>query len=248
MRLRSRWVDAATRLTRSPWGPIVREEIAAGCLRMAESGYLVSDETRKAVWDKAHSTECAERYYQRLGNENRRRDRLWSIPALIGFCFLLPASVAILSGASNLWIVVASTLASTLAFFLMVVTLVGGRFGGVARRASVWTALAETYGRVVPEFRALLDAIDLNEIEDGEARGKLSRLTRKTETAIERRVKSARNWRGVVPDDLRREPPLPEPAPAPPRPTPPPPPPEHPHLRSEDRRGHALGNLENRMK
>ena len=211
---------------------------------MAESGYLVSDETRKAVWDKAHSTDYAERYYQRLGNENRRRERLGTYLGIAGSAALAAMSFAILSDVGNPWIPVAMAFSC----FLMAGGFAASRVGGCALKASVWTSVAETYGWAGPKLRALLDAIDLNEIEDGDARGKLRRLTRKTETAIERRVKSTRNWRGVVPDDISRRVPLPEPPAPPPRPTPPPPPPEHPHLRTEDRRGHASGDLENRRK
>ena len=199
--------------------------------------YLVSDQTRKEVWDKAHSAEHAERYYQRLGRKSLKRERLWSIPVLLGFCLAVPATLATLSDESGAWI----PIALGFAFVFLLVGLIVGQFGGFSRKASAWTALAERYGRAEREFRELLDAIDLNEVEDGEARGKLRRLAKRTEEAIELRVKSTRNWRGAVIDDLRRNPPIPEPAPPPPRPTPPPPPPEHLYLRTQNRRGDAPG-------
>ena len=184
--------------------------------------YLVSDQTRKEVWDNARSAEYAERHYGLLGNENLKRDRLCSLLA-IGSCGgLVVLSIAMLSGAVIPWMAIALSLSS----FLLAGVLIAR--GGFARKALVWTFAAKTYGQAGRKFRYLLDVIDRNEIEDEEARVRLMRLTMRTKAAIERSVKSARNWRGSVPDDLRRHqsPPLPGPATPPPRPTPPPSPPE----------------------
>lgn len=199
---------------------------------MAESTYiyLVSDQTRKEVWDRACSAERAERYYQHLGKENLKRERLWRIPILLGFCLAVPATLATLWDEIGLWI----PIALGFAFVFALVGFTVGQVGGFTRKALAWTALAETHGRAGREFRELLDAIDLNEVEDGEARGRLRRLTTRTEKAIEWRVKSTRNWSGAVTHDLRGNPPIPEPVPLPPRPTPPPPPPEHLHLRTQN--------------
>ena len=184
--------------------------------------YLVSDQTRKEAWDKVRSAEYAQRYYRLLGNENLKRDRLCSCLAIASCGGFVILPLAMLSGAVNPWMVIALSLP------LLLLAGISIARGGFARKALVWTFAAKTYGQAGRKFRNLLDVIDRNEIEDEEARVRLMRLTMSTKAAIERSVKSARNWKGSVPDDLRRHqsPPLPGPATPPPRPTPPPSPPE----------------------
>ncbi|MCY3820013.1 MAG: hypothetical protein OXH52_11715 [Gammaproteobacteria bacterium] len=142
---------------------------------MAEQpyAYLVSDQTRKEVWDKAYSTEYAERYYQLLGSEFLRRHRLCQYLLIgLGGGAVVPAAFAMFSGLSDPWIGIALGIVGVLLAIVSITNLVGD----YARKASVTTSVARTCGRAGREYRDLLNAIDLNRIEDREARTQLTRL------------------------------------------------------------------------
>ena len=135
--------------------------------------YRVSDQTRREVWDKCHSVEYAERYYQLLGGKFLRHHRSCSIGTIaLGGGAVIPAAVAVLSDAANPWISAALGVAGALVAAISVVNLVGD----FARKASVATGVARTCGRAARELRMLLGAIDLEQIEEEGARAELTRL------------------------------------------------------------------------
>ena len=142
---------------------------------MAEDmrAYLVSDQTRKEVWAKVHATDYAERYYQRLGSRYMKHHR-WCTYFTIGLGggAVVPALLVIFTESSNAlvgWVL------GVVGVLLTVVTIYS-LVGDFARRASVATFVARTCGRAAREFRDLLNTIDLNQIEDGDARAELTRL------------------------------------------------------------------------
>lgn len=135
--------------------------------------YLVTEQTRKEVWGKVHGTEYAERYYQRLGNRYMKHHR-WCTYLTIGLGggAVVPVILVIFSDSSNALIGWVLGLVGVLLAGVTIYSLVGD----FARRASVATFVARTCGRAAREFRDLLNTIDLNQIEDGEARAELTRL------------------------------------------------------------------------
>lgn len=135
--------------------------------------YLVSDQTRREVWDKCHSVEYAERYYQLLGNKFLRHHRLCTIGTIaLGSGAVIPAAVAVFSQAANPWISAALGIAGALIAFISVVNLVGD----FARKASVATGVARNCGRAARELRGLLNSIDLEQVDEDRAMAELTRL------------------------------------------------------------------------
>lgn len=135
--------------------------------------YRVSGQTRKEVWDKCHSVEYAERYYQLLGGKFLRHHRSCSIATIaLGGGAVIPATLAVLSDATNAWIGTALGTAGALVAVVSVVSLVGD----FARKASVSTGVARTCGRAARELRWLLNAIDLEQMDEESARAELARL------------------------------------------------------------------------
>ena len=142
---------------------------------MAEHAYtyLVSEQTRREVWSKCHSTEYAERYYQILGNRYLKHHRWCTFGTIVlGGGAIVPAALAIFSDSGNPWIGAALGLVGVLLAGVSVVSLVGD----FARKASVATFVARTCGRAAREFRDLLNVIDLNQIDEDEARAELTKL------------------------------------------------------------------------
>ena len=142
---------------------------------MAEQTYTyrVSDQTRREVWDKCHSVEYAERYYQLLGNQYLRHHRSCVIGTIaLGGGAVIPAALAIFSDAGTAWIGIALGIAGVLVAGISVINLVGD----FARKASVATGVARTCGRASRELRGLLNAIDLEQLEEDGARAELTRL------------------------------------------------------------------------
>ena len=141
---------------------------------MAEQtyAYLVSDQTRREVWDKCHSVEYAERYYQLLGNQFLRAHR-WCMGGTIALGGgAIPAALAIFSDGTQPWIGIALGIAGAMVAVISVVTLVGD----FARKASVATGVARTCARAARELRALLNAIDREQIEEDSATTELTKL------------------------------------------------------------------------
>ena len=135
--------------------------------------YLVSDQTRREVWDKCHSVEYAERYYQLLGSKFLRHHRLCTIGTIaLGGGAVIPAAVAVISQAANPWISTALGIAGALIALISVVNLVGD----FARKASVATGVARTCGRAARELRGLLNSIDREQVDEDRAITELTRL------------------------------------------------------------------------
>ena len=144
-------------------------------LTMAEQAdaYLVSEQTRKEVWAKVHSTEYAERYYQYLGNRYMKRHRVCTYFTIgLGGGAVVPL---ILVGFSSSSTALVSWVLGIVGVLLAGVTIYN-LVGDFARRASVATFVARTCGRAAREFRDLLNTIDLNAIDEGPARVELTRL------------------------------------------------------------------------
>ena len=142
---------------------------------MAEHAYTyqVSEQTRREVWSKCHSTEYAERYYQLLANRFLKHHRRCSLGTImLGGGAIIPAALAIFSGSAIPWIGAALGLAGVLLAGVSVVSLVGD----FARKASVATFVARTCGRAAREFRDLLNVIDLNRVDEDQARVELTKL------------------------------------------------------------------------
>lgn len=135
--------------------------------------YLVSEQTRKEVWGKVHSTEYAERYYQFLGGRYMKRHR-WCTYLTIGLGggAVVPLILVMFSDSSNVLIGWVLGVVGVLLAGVTIYSLVGD----FARRASVATFVARVCGRTARELRDLLNTIDLNQIEDGAARAELTRL------------------------------------------------------------------------
>ncbi len=142
---------------------------------MAEHAYtyIVSEQTRREVWSKCHSTEYAERYYQLLGNRYLKRHRQCTfVTILLGGGAIVPAALAVFSDVANSWIGAAIGIAGVLLAGVSVVGLVGD----FARKASVAMFVARTCGRAAREFRDLLNIIDLNQIYEDQARSEFAKL------------------------------------------------------------------------
>ncbi len=142
---------------------------------MAEQtyAYRVSDQTRREVWDKCHSVEYAERYYQLLGNQFlRRHNWCMGITIALGGGAVIPASLAIFSDGTQPWIGIALGIVGVMVAGISVVTLVGD----FARKASVATGVARTCARAARELRALLNAIDREQMEEDRATAELTKL------------------------------------------------------------------------
>ena len=142
---------------------------------MAEQAYtyLVSEQTRKEVWAKIHSTEYAERYYQFLGSRYMGRHRWCTyLTIALGGGAVVPLILVMFSDSSNVLIGWVLGVVGVLLAGVTIYSLVGD----FARRASVATFVARICGRAAREFRDLLNTIDLNQIEDGPARVELTRL------------------------------------------------------------------------
>ena len=135
--------------------------------------YLVSDQTRREVWDKCHSVEYAGRYYQLLGNRYLRHHRSCAIGTIaLGGGAVIPAALAVFSDAANPLIGGALGIAGALVAVISVISLVGD----FARKASVATGVARTCGRAARELRDLLNVIDLEQVEEDKAKAELARL------------------------------------------------------------------------
>ncbi len=120
-----------------------------------------------------HGAEYAERYYQLLGNEYIERHRRCTYGTIgLGGGAVVPAALALFSDASNAWIGVTLGVVGVLLAGVSIASLVGD----FARKASVAMVVARTCGRAARELRAVLNAIDLNQIEDDEARRQLDGL------------------------------------------------------------------------
>ena len=142
---------------------------------MAEQTYTyrVSDQTRKEVWDRCHGVEYAERYYQLLGGRFLRHHRQCAIGTIaLGGGAVVPAVLAVFLDANNPWIGGALGIAGALVAVIAVINLVGD----FARKASVANGVARTCARAARELRALLNAIDLEQLDEDGARGELSKL------------------------------------------------------------------------
>ena len=135
--------------------------------------HLVSDQIRREVWDKCHSVEYAERYYQLLGNEFLSRHRWCTIGTVVlGGGAVIPGAVALFADGTNPWIGIALGIVGVLLAAISVVNLVGD----FARKASVATSVARTCGRAARELRRLLNAIDLEQVDEDGAGAELTRL------------------------------------------------------------------------
>ena len=143
---------------------------------MAEHTYPppVSDQTRTEVWGKAHGAEYAERYFQTKGNQYLKYHRRLTYATIgLGGGAVVPAALAIFSDAGNhAWI----GLVLGIVGVLLAAVSIAGLVGDYARKASVATFVARTCGRAARECRDLLNAIDLYQVEDDEARAQLTRL------------------------------------------------------------------------
>ncbi len=135
--------------------------------------YLVSDQTRREVWERCHGAEYAERYYQLLGNRYLKRHRWWQFATIsLGGGAVVPAAVAVFSGTNGAWVGAALGLVGVMLAAVSVVSLVGD----FARKASVATAVAQTCARAARDLRDLLSAIDLEQIDETAARAGLAKL------------------------------------------------------------------------
>ncbi len=135
--------------------------------------YPVSEQTRREVWSKCYSAEYAERYYQLLANRYLKHHRRCTFGTIVlGGGAIIPAALAIFSDLANPLIGAALGLAGVLLAGVSVVSLVGD-FG---RKAAVTTFVARTCGRAARELRDLLNVIDLNRVDEDQARAELTAL------------------------------------------------------------------------